>query len=77
MNFLAQLNDIITPNVTAIATITGHKGGDVWVGETLGGGAVLLTSQDTYTTGSKVYYDALTGQIIGNAPNVEFRTFGV
>lgn len=77
MNLLSQLNDIITPNVTAIATIKGNKDNDVWVGETMGGGLVLLTSNETYQTGQKVYYNALTNQITGNAPNVEFRAFGV
>lgn len=77
MNLLSQLNDLLTPNITAIATIIGNKGGGVWVGETVGGGLVLLVSKDNYTTGAKVYYDALTGKITGNAPNVEFREYGV
>lgn len=77
MNLLSQLNSLMSPNVTSIATIVGSKGGDVWVGETLGGGTVLLSSTDSYATGSKVYYDALTGKITGNAPNVDFHQFGV
>lgn len=77
MNLLSQLNDLITPSVTAIATIKGNKDNDVWIGETMGGGLVLLTSHETYQTGQKVYYNALTNQITGNAPNVAFRAFGV
>lgn len=77
MGLLAQLNDLLTPNATSIATIVGNKGGDVWVGQTLGGGTVLLSGTDNYSTGIKVYYDALTGRITGNAPNVDFQQFGV
>lgn len=77
MNLLSQLNSLMSPNVTSIATITGYKGGDVWVGQTLGGGVVLLSSHDNYATGTKVYYDALTGRVTGNAPNVDFHQFGV
>lgn len=77
MNLLSQLNSLMSPNVTSIATIVGGKGGDVWVGQTLGGGTVLLSGTDNYSTGAKVYYDALTGRITGNAPNVDFQQFGV
>lgn len=77
MNLLTQLNGLLMPNVTAIATITGNKGGGVWVGETMGGGVVLLTANERYATGTKVYYNALTGAVIGTAPDVEFRGYGV
>lgn len=77
MNLLSQLNSLMSPSVTSIATIVGNKGGDVWVGQTLSGGTVLLFDTDSRATGTKVYYDALTGRITGNAPNVDFQQFGV
>ncbi len=77
MNLLTQLNDIIMPNVTAVATIKGNKGGDIWIAETMGGGFALLTSKDSYAIGQKVYYNALNNQVTGNAPNVSFKAFGV
>lgn len=77
MNLLSQLNSLLSTEVVSVATIVGNKDNDVWVGETMGGGLVLLTSKDTYTTGAKVYYNALDNRITGNAPNVEFREYGV
>lgn len=77
MNLLSQLNDLLTPTTISIATITGNKGGDVWIGETIGGGVVLLYANSDYTTSQKVYYDRLTGQILGIAPSGEWREFGV
>lgn len=77
MNLLSQLNGLLTPIATAIATITGNKGGDVWIGETVGGGLVLLISKDSYATGVKVYYNTFDNRITGTAPNVEYRLYGV
>lgn len=79
MNLLSQLNDLLTPTAISIATITGNKGGDVWIGETVGGGLVLLVSKDSYAyaTGTKVYYNTFDNRITGTAPNVEFREYGV
>lgn len=74
MNLLSQLNSLLSQEIPSIAKIVGNKGGDVWVGETAGGGVVLLES---YATGQKVYYNALSGHIMGNAPNVDFRSYGV
>lgn len=77
MNLLSQLNGLLTPTATAIATITGNKGGDVWIGETVGGGLVLLVSKDSYATGAKVYYNTFDNHITSTAPNVEYRLYGV
>lgn len=77
MNIFTQLHDLLTPTATAIATITGKKGGDVWIGQTVGGGLVLLVSNDSYATGTKVYYNAFDNRITGTAPNVEYRLYGV
>lgn len=77
MNLFSQLNNLLTQEIIAIATITGGKGGGVWVGKTLGDGVVLLHSHQSYQTGQKVYYNALDNRIIGMAPDVDFRSFGV
>lgn len=77
MNLLSQLNSLLSSESISIATIVGSKGGGVWVGETAGGGLVLLVGKDSYSTGTKVYYNALTGQVMGVAPNVEFQSYGV
>ena len=77
MNLLSQLNSLLSSESISVATIVGSKSGGVWVGETMGSGLVLLTSNETYQTGQKVYYNASTNQITGNAPNVDFRSYGV
>lgn len=77
MNLLSQLNSLLSSESISVATIVGSKGGGVWVGETMGGGVVLLTANERYATGTKVYYNALTGAVIGTAPNVEFQSYGV
>ncbi|MDO4896137.1 MAG: hypothetical protein Q3971_02135 [Moraxella sp.] len=77
MNLLSQLNSLLSSEVISVATIVGNKDNDVWVGQTVGGGLVLLISKDSYATGTKVYYNTLDNRIIGNAPNVEYRLYGV
>lgn len=77
MNLLSQLNSLLLSESISVAAIVGGKSGGVWVGETMGGGLVLLVGNESYTTGQKVYYNALTNQITGNAPNVDFRSYGV
>lgn len=77
MNVFSQLTTILSPNVTAIATIVGNKGDGVYIARTMGGGLVLLKSTDNFSTDTKVYYNALDNRIISTAPKVEFREFGV
>lgn len=76
MNLLAQMSGLLTPNVSGVATIVGQKQG-LWVGQTVGGGVVLLSSQDTHSIGQKVYYNTLNRQITGNAPSGDFKGYGV
>lgn len=77
MNLLSQLNSLLSSEVISVATIVGNKDNDVWVGQTVGGGLVLLISKDSYATGTKVYYNALDNRITGNAPQGDFRSYGV
>ncbi len=77
MNLLNQFASLLAPTQKGVAVITGTKGGGVWVGQTIGGAVVLLKSAQNHTTSQKVYYNRLTGEIIGNAPEVSFREFGV
>ena len=77
MNLLSQFESLLTPKQTSIATVTGGRGNDVWIGQTIGKKTVVLKSDNSYTTGQKVYYNRLTGEVLGNAPDVEFREFGV
>lgn len=77
MSLLGQFESLLSPKQKAIATITGNKGNGVWVGQTIGGATVLLSSKDSYNTSQKVYYNRLTGEITGIAPDVAFREFGV
>ena len=77
MSLLGQFESLLSPKQTGIATITGTKGHGVWVGQTAGGATVLLNSKDSYNTSQKVYYNRLTGEITGIAPDVVFREFGV
>lgn len=77
MNLLSQLNSLLSSEVISVATIVGNKDNDVWVGQTVGGGLVLLVSTETYPTGQKVYYNVLDNRIMGNAPRVDFRSYGV
>ena len=75
MNLLQQFSDLISPVQTGVATITGHKGGRAWIGQAAGQ-TVMLYSDNQYTTNQNVYYNRLTGEIIGHAPSV-VREFGV
>lgn len=77
MNLLNHFESLLSRKQIGIATITGNKGNGVWVGQTIGGAVVLLNSKDSYATSQKVYYNRLTGEITGIAPDVEFREFGV
>lgn len=77
MNVFNQLTTILSPDVTTIATIVGSKGDGVYIARTMGGGLVLLKSAESFSTDTKVYYNALDNQIAGIAPDVAFGSFGV
>lgn len=77
MNLLNHFESLLNPKSTGVAIITGNKGNGVWVGQTIGGATVLLSSKDSYNTSQKVYYNRLTGVIAGIAPDMVFREFGV
>lgn len=77
MNLLSQLNSMLSQEIPSIATIVGSRGNGVWAGKTTGGGVVLLTGKESYAIGQKVYYNALSNHITSNAPDVDFRSYGV
>lgn len=75
MSLLDQFNDIYPKTEQAFATITGQRGGGKVVAQTPSGASIVLTG--TLATGKKCFYDRRTSTILGEAPNVTFKAFGV
>ncbi len=77
MNLLEQLTHYLTPQSKYIATIVGERDG-VWVGKTLDEAIILLkVGSVDIKVGDKIYYDKITGTILGIAPQVNFEEYGV
>lgn len=77
MNLLSQFESMFASEEKSIATVIGDKGGGVWVGKTLGGAMVLLQSTGSTVIGKQMYYDRVSGRVLGDAPNVMFSEYGV
>ena len=75
MDILSQFKSLIAPQKRNTAKITGGKGAGVWVAETPKGAVVVLEGEAQ--TGQNVYYDAYTGKIEGQAPEVQWVEIGV
>lgn len=75
MNLLSQFEQLFNSQEKAIARIVGERGGGLLVGETLGGGTVLLKGK--LEIGKLCFYDRISNEILGEAPNVEFKEYSV
>ena len=65
MNLKSTFEALFGRQETGIATITGERGGS-YAATTQGGADVVLTG--SATVGKKVFYDAKSGRILGEAP---------
>lgn len=77
MNLLEVLTQHLRPISKDVATITDKKPNGQLVAMTLGGGVVVLAPNVGIEVGQQVYYNRSTGQIVGVAPNVAFKRWGV
>lgn len=77
MNLFEQLTNQLNLQSKHVATIVGSRGRGLWVARTMGGAVVLLTSPMDLKTNDKVYYDRISMQVLGMAPDVAFAQFGV
>lgn len=68
INVAAQFEALYPAPRRFIAKIVGNRGAGVYVAETYSNTTILLTG--TAETGQRVYYDASTGQILGQAPDL-------
>ncbi|MBS9782014.1 MAG: hypothetical protein KGV56_05905 [Gammaproteobacteria bacterium] len=75
MSLLNRFNELFNKKERGIATITGQKGGGKVIATTEKGAVIILNG--TAETGKKVYYDRRSNDIVGDAPNVEFREYPV
>ncbi|MBS9780618.1 MAG: hypothetical protein KGV51_08330 [Moraxellaceae bacterium] len=75
MNILNQFNQLLNRQELAIATITANRGGGKLVAKTESNATVILSGN--LEIGKKCFYDRRTSKIISEAPNVEFREYGV
>lgn len=75
MNLLSQFEQLFNAQEKAIAKIIGERGGGLMVGETLGGATVLLKGK--LEIGKLCFYDRVSNEILGEAPNVEFKEYSV
>lgn len=67
MNLKSTFEALFSRQETGIATITGERGGGSYAATTQGGAEVVLTG--SATVGKKVFYDAKSGRILGEAPS--------
>lgn len=67
-HLLAQFQALNPEPRRYIAKITGDRGAGTYVAQSHTGITLLLTG--TAQTGQMVYYDAQTGQILGQAPDL-------
>lgn len=76
MNLLTQFNQIFAAKERAMATVI-TADNDKILASTIGGAQIILKPKDGINAGDVVYYDRISRDIIGVAPKVEFREFGV
>lgn len=75
MNLLAQFQQIFNAEEKAIARITHQKADGLWVGETLGGGIVIL--KGSTQLGKLCFYNRVNREILSDAPDVAFEEYSV
>lgn len=75
MNLLSQFQQIFNAQEKAIARITHQKADGTYVAQTLGGGTVIL--KGSIDIGKLCFYDRVSNEILGVAPDVEFNEYSV
>lgn len=75
MNLLSQFQQIFTENPKGYATVTGIKPDGTLIATTSTGATVLLTGQADI--GKAVFYDRVESRVLGDAPDVVFKEWGV
>lgn len=75
MNLLSQLNATLNTVQRAYAHVTSVKPDGTLIAQTPAGATVLL--QGKAEVGKSVYYDRVSGKILGDAPDVVFSEYGV
>lgn len=75
MNLLSQFEQVLDRQERGIAKVTGQRGDGQVVAQTQGGATLILKGE--METGKQCYYDRVSSQIIGVAPDVEFSEYGI
>ncbi len=75
MNLFTQFQQLNPTQEKAFATITGERGAGKMVAQTPSGAVIVLNG--TMEVGKNCFYDRRTSTILSEAPNVNFREFGV
>lgn len=75
MNLLSQFQQIFSENPKGYATVTGIKNDGTLIATTPTGAVVLLQGQAEM--GKAVFYDRVESRVVGDAPSVVFREWGV
>lgn len=75
MNLLSQFDQIFSRTERGVASVTGQRGGGKLVAQTASGATILLDGE--METGKKVYYDRVSGKVLGEAPDVVYSEYGV
>lgn len=70
MNLLRQFNALFPKPTRSVAKITHIRTDGTIEAETLFGKNQVLLRGSGYAVGQSVFYDAKTGQVLENAPNV-------
>lgn len=75
MNLLSQFEQVLDRQERGIARITGQRSDGQVVAQTQGGAILILKGE--IETGKQCYYDRVSSQVIGVAPDVVFSEYGV
>lgn len=71
MNLLRQFNALFPKPTRSVAQITHIRTDGTVVAQTLFGKHTVVLRGSGFAVGQKVFYDAKTGQVLENAPNVD------
>ena len=75
MNLLNQMQAIFGQEQRGFATVNSVRPDGKLVATTPTGAVVLLDGKAE--VGKNVFYDRVSGKVLGDAPNVEFKEYGV
>ena len=75
MNLLSQFEQVLDKQERGIAKVTGQRGNGQVIAQTQSGAVLILKGE--MGTGKQCYYDRVSSQIIGVAPNVEFSEYAI